>query len=191
MPHARGRMRRECRFFLALVRTARYPHGSAGGVPASEVAPGIDRGRRDPQIELDVAGDMDALCRGADRKKPLGIDPALCADHHVACERFPDQRIHASITIYRSDGEPRAANDERHVAPAELAVERRPDLSLENDRQPGLHAVEKPPHRPRCVERQVTVVDAVAEERAGALCARRGHGGERDREVGMTDAQRA
>ena len=68
MPIAHGGVRREHRVLLAFVRAACDPHGSPRRPARAEIAPGRNRVRGDLQVELDVAGDVHAVGRGADRR---------------------------------------------------------------------------------------------------------------------------
>jgi len=143
------------------------------------------------EIELDVAHHVGAQRIGADEAETLGIGGALGGDHDPVGQRFPEQRREPPVAADRARRDARARQHQRHAAPAALVVQVRPELGLEDDRDPRPDAVEETAHRARQVIGHVAHVREPGEQRAGALRARRRHGRHDQRHPGVVPVQRA
>ena len=129
---------------------------------------------------------LPTTCVRAGSRRSTRIAPhlrALCAAMKIPCESVsrnrPDQ---PPITVHRARRDARTGQHQRHAETSAAVVEIRPDLGLENDREPRLHALEKTPHRARQVDGHVAHVDACSEHGLGARAPRGRDGGQHQRD---------
>src|SRR5262245_42329833 len=69
---------------FAGVRAARNPHRTPGELRRAQCLPGFLDVRRQCDVELDIASDVDTRHRRTDRREPLRVDAGLCSDRDVA-----------------------------------------------------------------------------------------------------------
>jgi len=100
----------------------------------------------------------------AEGLKALGIPGSLGRHHGRLRQGVAEQRSQAPIAADRARREPRTRQHQRHAPPPTLAVQVRPQLGLDYDREPRLHAREKAPHRARQIERHVAHLRGAPEQ---------------------------
>src|SRR6185437_3827808 len=84
----------------------------------------------------EVARNVCTLRRRAESAEALGVRFALCGNHDGACDGFLEQRTEAPVAIGRAARQTRAGDDEGHAAKPALTVQVRPQLRLDDDREP-------------------------------------------------------
>jgi hypothetical protein len=189
---AHAPLRLEQRLLLApAVRAAGHPQRPGGRVLLTQPRAALHGLRRQLEVELEIAGHVGAGRICAQRPEALGISAALGRDHGRLRQGVAEQGSQAPIAADRARRDARARQNQRHAPPSALAVQVRPQLGLDYDREPRLHAREEAPHRAGQIKRDVTHLHRVAEQRTRP----RGPGGRNSRDgqrqVRMALPQRA
>ena len=178
-------------FFATAVRTAGHPQRPLRGELAAQRRAARGDIRRQLEVEFQVAGDVRAGLIGAERAETLGVGAALRGHHGDLAERIAEQPSEPLVTADRARGDARARQHQRYAPPAAGAIQVRPQLGLEDHRQPRLHAPEKAAYRPRQIEGHVTHLRNVAEQRPRPCGPGGGERGDGERQLGMGPSERA
>ena len=103
--------------FLARVSAPGDPHALARG-EAEQAAPEIDRARRvdGGRVNLDVAGDDDALRLGAERDDPPRVLVGLHGEDADIGEDRRHEAPYQTVAAIRSIGDPPVGDHHRHAA---------------------------------------------------------------------------
>ena len=171
----------------------RAPLGSPAGTQGigARLQLGIDT-----QVELDRAGDADALGAGAEPAEALGLGLGLRGDPVHLGEHRPGQAGKAGIAAGGLLRQPGVGQHRGSAAPRALVDVVGPQLGFHDQRELRPDPVEEARRRPRQVVGQIAVLhvagaDLGVEQRADALGTGGGHASDGDRQLGMTLTQGA
>ncbi len=130
-------------FFAAAVGTAGHPQRPLRGELAAQRRAARRDIRRQFKVEFQVARDVRGVPVRPERAEALGIDAALRGHHGDLPERIAEEPSELLVTPERARRDARARQHQRNALPAAGAIQVRPQLGLEDHRQPRLHAPEE------------------------------------------------
>ncbi|GEM_PF-4161719 len=141
-------------------------------------------------VEFQVAQRLHLLRRGPQLQEALGVVGRLRGHAGHGAQRAPDQRPQQAIAAQRARRQAGIEDVHRNAAVTAAEQQVRPQLGFQDQRQAGFEVAQKAPHAARHVVRQVHVVHCITPQRAHALGAGRGDGGDDPADVRALRAQR-
>ena len=160
---------------FAWMCAAGHPHQATLRPSAAQGRYLIGHVRGRCQIELDAAGDDDALGRGAQRLEAARRVVVLADNGVQILKHLPGQPAHAGVTARRTFGEPSVDQRHRRAGPARGAHEVRPQLGFHQHEDARRHPRHETRHRPREVIRRIAVLHDVAQQLPHGVAAGRRH----------------
>ena len=157
-------------------------------VEPRELAGAVEHLGRGRDVELEVAGDLDA-CR-SERAEPRRIGRGLRTDRAEVAERCARERRHPRVAPRRFFRQARVREEDRDALPPARAHEVRPQLGLHDDAERGPEVCDEPAHRPGEVVRQERERGEVAVEARRRFATGRRHVGDEQRVIGISSTQR-
>jgi hypothetical protein len=175
-----GRPRVEQGRFFTLVGAARHHQASGQWGHGARRVQGSGQGL----VELEVAGDVEAGCRNAERLQAgcrflVGAGGQSELGPYALHEPLP-----ASVAGRRGFGQPRIDERHRYGPRTALMHPLGPDLALDQDHQAGLQPVQKPGRGARRVHGKEEVLNGISEQRLELARTGRRLGGDGDAVVG-------
>ena len=177
--------------FATAVRTTGHPQRPLRGELAAQRRAARRDIRRQLKVELQVARDVRTGGGGAECAEALGIGAVLGGHHGDLPERIAEEPSEALVAPDRTRRDARARQHQRNAPPPAGAIQVRPQLGLEDHRQPRLHAPEEAAYRARQIKGYVAHLRNVAEQCPRPRSPGGGEGGDGERQLRMGAPQRA
>ncbi len=188
MLRAQAAVQVDHRLLLAIVGTGGDPHRACGRYPRMELFDEALHVRRG-DVELQVAQGLHLAGLGPQLHEALGIVLRLRRHAGDGAQRTADQCRQQPVATQRAGGQAGIEDVDRNAAVAAAEQHVRPQFGFQDQRQAGLEMAEEAVDAARHVVWQVDVVQRVAPQRAHALGAGRGDGGDDPADVRALLAQ--